>query len=88
MLPGRSSLDACLLLGRDGRAKVTDFGLARVLGDPNGLGSGCVVVGTADYMSPEQARGLTIDARWGMGQYSALRTDFQWQLYVDRSRRR
>ncbi|HEY0881774.1 MAG TPA: hypothetical protein VGD87_09595 [Archangium sp.] len=27
---------------------------------------------------------LTVDARWGMGQYSALRTDFQWQLSMPR----
>jgi len=48
-----------VLVGRDGRARVTDFGLARI-GAAEGDGS---IVGTPGYMAPEQLRGGTVDAR-------------------------
>ena len=67
----------------EGRVKVLDFGLARAMG---GTGSGPqiansptitvggtqdgVLLGTAPYMSPEQARGRTVDKRtdiWAFG---------------------
>ncbi len=41
------------------RAFLTDFGLAKALGD-SGVISGASVVGTAEYMSPEQWRGATV----------------------------
>jgi eukaryotic-like serine/threonine-protein kinase len=67
-----------VLLGRDGRVRVADFGLARTAGDvevpvPESPGSGRmldspltavgVAVGTPGYMAPEQLRGEAADAR-------------------------
>ena len=56
-----------VLVGRDGRARVTDFGLA-VLDTPSGGTSGAVKelpgrVGTPNYMAPEQHRAETVDGR-------------------------
>jgi serine/threonine-protein kinase len=49
-----------VMIERDGgRALVTDFGIARHTDDPHGG----EIVGTADYMSPEQAAGNRGDAR-------------------------
>lgn len=64
-----------MLRARDGYVKVLDFGLAK-LEEPTGatldqeastivqvVTDPGVVMGTAQYMSPEQARGLQVDAR-------------------------
>jgi serine/threonine-protein kinase len=52
-----------ILFAADGRAVVTDFGIARaVQGDASGA-SRQVVLGTPSYFSPEQARGLPLDGR-------------------------
>lgn len=45
-----------ILAGRDGRVKITDFGIAVALGASSLTQSG-YVVGSAQYLSPEQARG-------------------------------
>ena len=45
----------------DGSLKILDFGVAR-LADSNMTASG-FIVGTPDFMSPEQARGAEIDHR-------------------------
>ncbi len=63
-----------IMLRPDGYVKVLDFGLAKLVEQQSAAvaaeaptrqvrtGSG-VVIGTAGYMSPEQARGKEVDAR-------------------------
>jgi urea transport system substrate-binding protein len=46
-----------------GRVKLLDFGLARVVGSQSNLTQDGKVVGTPEYMSPEQARGQELDPR-------------------------
>ena len=46
----------------DGRAKIMDFGIARMGGTSQITRSG-VMVGTLHYMSPEQIRGIKVDGR-------------------------
>jgi eukaryotic-like serine/threonine-protein kinase len=51
-----------VLIDPEGRAKVTDFGIARSL-EAKGLTATGRVLGTTDYVAPEQAMGQEIDAR-------------------------
>ncbi|MEH3053341.1 MAG: serine/threonine-protein kinase [Patulibacter minatonensis] len=48
-----------VLIDEDGRAKVTDFGIARTL-EEDGLTADGRVLGTTDYVSPEQALGKRV----------------------------
>jgi serine/threonine-protein kinase len=52
-----------VLLDTDGRAVLTDFGIAKILYERDGLTHAGAGVGTPEYMSPEQCRGGTVDAR-------------------------
>lgn len=53
-----------IMLTKDGKVKVMDFGIARAVADSAAtMTSTNSVVGTAQYLSPEQARGEVVDAR-------------------------
>ena len=54
---------ANVMLTPEGDIKVMDFGIARALEDTGSLTQTSSVVGTAQYLSPEQARGEVVDAR-------------------------
>ena len=51
-----------VLVERDGRVKVTDFGIAKAAGTSELTRDGAVV-GTARYLAPEQVEGAPVDAR-------------------------
>ena len=51
-----------VLLDSEGRAKVTDFGIARTI-DAVGTTETGTVLGTSHYIAPEQARGEKVDAQ-------------------------
>jgi serine/threonine-protein kinase len=54
-----------LILPESGEVKIMDFGIARVsaVDGASGLTTAGTVVGTPDYMPPEQAQGVTADFR-------------------------
>ncbi|MBK6441265.1 MAG: Stk1 family PASTA domain-containing Ser/Thr kinase [Actinomycetales bacterium] len=55
---------ANVMLGRGGAVKVMDFGIARAIADSAAtMTQTQSVVGTAQYLSPEQAQGKPVDAR-------------------------
>jgi serine/threonine-protein kinase len=51
-----------VLLNGDGRAKVTDFGIARTLDVDGSMTQTGTVLGTSNYIAPEQASGQPVDA--------------------------
>src|SRR4051812_10966942 len=52
-----------VLLNGDGEAKVTDFGIARSLDVEHGMTQTGTVLGTSNYIAPEQASGRPVDAQ-------------------------
>jgi len=55
---------ANVMLTRTGDVKVMDFGIARAINEVgHTMTSAATVMGTAQYLSPEQARGEVVDAR-------------------------
>ncbi|MFJ3667915.1 Stk1 family PASTA domain-containing Ser/Thr kinase [Streptomyces sp. NPDC090106] len=55
---------ANVMLTRNGQVKVMDFGIARAMGDSGmTMTQTSAVIGTAQYLSPEQAKGEQVDAR-------------------------
>ncbi|TQC50352.1 Stk1 family PASTA domain-containing Ser/Thr kinase [Rhodococcus sp. WS4] len=55
---------ANVMINRAGAVKVMDFGIARAISDASSpMTQTAAVIGTAQYLSPEQARGEQVDAR-------------------------
>jgi serine/threonine protein kinase len=60
-----------VLVTRAGRVKITDFGIAELLGEDTRI-TGGAVVGTLRTMSPEQARGHPVDHRSDLFSFGVL----------------
>ncbi|WP_037367509.1 Stk1 family PASTA domain-containing Ser/Thr kinase [Amycolatopsis orientalis] len=55
---------ANVMITKNGAVKVMDFGIARAMHDgQSSMTQTAAVIGTAQYLSPEQARGESVDAR-------------------------
>jgi serine/threonine protein kinase len=52
-----------VIVGNDAAAHLTDFGLAKAMAATTGLTATGQVIGTVDYMAPEQIEGRRVDAR-------------------------
>ena len=52
-----------IMMDSNGNPVLTDFGLARIMRGTEGLTREGLVIGTAEYMSPEQALGRPVDRR-------------------------
>jgi serine/threonine-protein kinase len=54
---------ANIMISKNNAVKVMDFGIARALADSHSVTQTSAVIGTAQYLSPEQASGNAVDAR-------------------------
>src|SRR5205807_715314 len=71
---------ANIKLRPDGPVKVLDFGLAKAASEsgaltpdsPTMLSAAGMILGTAGYMSPEQARGMQVDKRTDVWSFGAV----------------
>ena len=66
---------ANILLDEDDQALITDFGIARSLTGPGGGTMIGTVVGTLDYMAPEQARAEAVDHRADIYAFGLILSD-------------
>src|SRR5919109_1529400 len=71
-----------VLVDEEGSAKVTDFGIARTL-DQEGLTADGRVLGTTDYVSPEQALGHDVN---GQSDIYSLGVDLEEALAIEAAR--
>jgi TolB-like protein len=60
-----------IMIDRQGNAKIMDFGIARQLAGPDLNGAG-MMIGTPDYMSPEQVDGSAVDPRTDIYAFGAI----------------
>lgn len=67
---------ANILLGQDGEARLTDFGIARTAREASARQHGSVTSGTLLFMSPEQLMGEPLDHRSDL--YSLAATIYEW----------
>ncbi|NLV79036.1 MAG: Stk1 family PASTA domain-containing Ser/Thr kinase [Rhodococcus sp.] len=64
MIVHRDVKPANVMINKAGAVKVMDFGIARAISDASSpMTQTAAVIGTAQYLSPEQARGEQVDAR-------------------------
>ena len=56
----------------DGTAKIMDFGIAKLMQQESGLTQTGMTIGTAAYLSPEQVRGDSVDARTDIFSFGVL----------------
>ncbi|WP_420753884.1 Stk1 family PASTA domain-containing Ser/Thr kinase [Rhodococcus sp. O3] len=64
MIVHRDVKPANVMINKAGAVKVMDFGIARAISDAaSPMTQTAAVIGTAQYLSPEQARGEQVDAR-------------------------
>lgn len=60
-----------ILIDREGRARILDFGIAKVKGASKLTKTGSTM-GTVSYLSPEQAQGKDVDARSDLFSFGAI----------------
>ena len=73
-----------IMIDTEGLPLIMDFGIARSVGDTGGMTETGAVVGTPDYMSPEQARGEKADEQadvfsFGVIMYEMLTGDLPYK---------
>lgn len=87
-LTHRELRPSCVLVTKEGRAIVSDFGLARILRSGSPLTDPGAVVGAPAYLSPEQHQGRSPDARsdqfsWCVALFEALFGAHPFRLLPD-----